>query len=70
MATPCMGETVERHGQPETGSTSVPGNRAPGMRMHRPWLGEKLSHSLCCRVDILGQGQMEGIIETQQDLAL
>lgn len=24
MATPCMGETVERHGQPETGSTSVP----------------------------------------------
>lgn len=26
MATPCISETVERHGQPETGSTSVPGN--------------------------------------------
>lgn len=27
MATPCMGEAVDRHGQSETGSNSVPGKQ-------------------------------------------
>lgn len=40
------------------------GNRAPGMRTHRPQSGDKLSHSLCSRVDILGQGQMEAVTDS------
>lgn len=45
------------------------------MRVHRPImgsaiLGEKLTHSLYCKVDILDEGQMEDTAETQKVLAL
>lgn len=45
------------------------------MKAHRlilgfAMLGEKLTHSLCCRIDILDEGQMEATAETQKALAL